>query len=156
MLILILDKENGDWPSKSSRDVLPHIAHDLGWGQVQFSERGKPILQKGYCSISHSRHRMLIAYSETAIGIDLEYKRELKPELMKRLRLNPKAPLEDWCSREAWIKLDDDPSHLTKPIPLSLFTQSLDLGDDWCCKVVSRSNIGPITLQTKEIKKEGV
>lgn len=154
MLILLLDRENGDWPSKSSREMLPLLAQEYDWGNVSFSHQVKPLLQKGYCSVSHSRHRMIVAVSDHPIGIDIEYKRELRMDLMKRLRLNPKSPLEDWCLREAWIKLDDDPSHLTKALPLSLFTQTIDIGEEWLCKLVSRTEFDPITIQKRVIKKE--
>lgn len=154
MLILLIDRENGEWPSKSSREILPQLAHEYQWGEVTFSQRGKPILQNGFCSVSHSRNRMIIAVADYPIGIDIEYKRELRMDLMKRLRLNPKTPLEDWCLREAWIKLDDDPSHLMKTLPPSLFTQTLDLGEAWLCKLVSRTEFGPITLKKHILQKE--
>lgn len=147
MIVHIYDRIGSDWPAKSSQSLLPSVANAYGYGDVHFSDRGKPTLSEGYCSVSHSRHRLIIAFSSYPIGIDLEYRRELKPELIKRLHLNPKTALEDWCCREAWIKLDDDPSHLVHQLPISLVKNSLNLGDDWVCKIVSRQSIDDIVIE---------
>lgn len=141
MKVFIFDRIEGDWPAKSSHLLLPELAQSLGYGQVSFSLRGKPYLKDHYCSVSHSRQRLVVAFSEVPIGIDLEFKRELRPDLVKRLRLNGKAPLEEWCDREAWIKLDDDPKHLMQQLPYMLIKQTLNLGEDWICKIVSRNPV---------------
>lgn len=106
---------------------MPRLAAKLGWGTVTFSERGKPLIGEGYCSITHAQDLLLVAWESFPIGIDLERQRTLSEALIRRMDLNPQKPLDDWCLREAWIKLDDDPRHLFEPLAPDLHFLKLEV-----------------------------
>ena len=50
-----------------------------------YNEHGQPRIEGGPCfSISHCKHGIAVAASESPIGIDIEHVRTLKPELVTR------------------------------------------------------------------------
>jgi len=50
-----------------------------------YNEHGQPRIEGGPCfSISHCKHGIAVAVSESPIGIDIEHVRTLKPELVTR------------------------------------------------------------------------
>lgn len=125
MLIIHLFHPTQDFKAKSSKTYLEALVKDQAWGSLSYSKDGKPLVSKGYVSVTHARNHMVIAYdAQQAIGIDLEYPREISSSLIKRLSLDPTNPLLSWCKKEALIKLLDDKTVLFKPLdPNSVFTQ---------------------------------
>ena len=125
MLVIHLFHPNQDFKAKSSKTYLEALAKDQAWGTLSYTKDGKPLVSKGYVSVTHARNHMVIAYdAQQAIGIDLEYPREISASLIQRLGLDPKKPLLSWCKKEALIKLLDDKTTLFKPLdPNILFTQ---------------------------------
>lgn len=81
---------------------------------INYRQTGKPILEKGYISISHSHKAIAIAYSPIQeLGIDIE-PISAKIKRVSRKFLYPKETfktLEDltkaWCIKEAVYKLMD-------------------------------------------------
>jgi hypothetical protein len=125
MLVIHLFHLNQDFKAKSSKRYLEALVKDQAWGSLSFSYEGKPLISNGFVSVTHARNHMVIAYdAQQAIGIDLEYPREISASLIQRLKLDPKNPLLSWCKKEALIKLLDDKTALFKPLdPNILFTQ---------------------------------
>ena len=63
-----------------------------------YNEYGQPQLESGPCfSISHCKHAIAVAVSETPIGIDIEHIRTAKPELVERT-MNEKEQANIWAS----------------------------------------------------------
>ena len=81
---------------------------------IEYKKTGKPILKNGFISISHSHHKVSVAYSQTKnIGIDLEY-RSNKVQKIKAKFLHPSEQFETikdlttiWTIKEAIYKLFD-------------------------------------------------
>ncbi|MBE6915657.1 MAG: 4'-phosphopantetheinyl transferase superfamily protein [Ruminococcaceae bacterium] len=64
-------------------------------------ENGRPMLDDGFVSISHSGEFVACAVSTEAVGLDIEEMRPRKENLWKR------AGAEDytaWCKKEAYVK----------------------------------------------------
>jgi len=82
--------------------------------KLNYKTTGKPILDKGFLSMSHSHNYIVIAYSETIeLGIDIELISE-KINRVKSKFLHPKdnySNLKDltqlWTIKEAFFKLFD-------------------------------------------------
>ena len=63
-----------------------------------YNEYGQPHLNGGPCfSISHCKHGIAVAVSETPIGIDIEHLRTAKPELVERT-MNEQEQQRIWKS----------------------------------------------------------
>jgi len=81
---------------------------------VKYKPTGKPILNVGFISISHSHHQVAIAYSKTKeIGMDIEQK-STKVQIVKSKYLHPEENHESitdltkiWTIKEAIYKLYD-------------------------------------------------
>ena len=64
-----------------------------------YNEHGAPRLEHGPCfSISHCKHAIAVAVSETPIGVDIEHIREAKSELVART-MNEKEQAEIWAAQ---------------------------------------------------------
>lgn len=71
---------------------------DTGFPLFLYNEHGAPHLEHGPCfSISHCKHGIAVAISETPIGIDIEHIRTAKPELVART-MNEKEQAEIWAA----------------------------------------------------------
>lgn len=150
MQLFIYENTKNEWKHKSSQIILPQLAKEFNWGELTYSENGKPLIENGFISVSHTKHLLLIAYESFPIGIDCEFDRPISDLLIKRLNLNPANPLKDWCTLEAWIKLDDKPKHLTEAIPNHIIVESLELPYACTCICASYQKIKDI----KVIKKD--
>ncbi len=81
---------------------------------VKYSKTGKPIIENGYLSISHSHNCIAIAYSsQYELGLDIEPVSE-KINKVRHKFLHPKEAFYDlknltkaWCIKEAVYKLMD-------------------------------------------------
>lgn len=63
-----------------------------------YNDYGQPRLEHGPCfSISHCKHGIAVAISEKPIGIDIEYLREAKPELVART-MNEEEQAKIWAA----------------------------------------------------------
>jgi len=102
--------------------LLEHLSHQNNWGAVSYNEAGKPLIERGYVSISHSKHHLICAYADYEIGVDMEVSRPLSLNLIKRFNLDTHEPLIDWCLREAYFKLSADFTHVFKAIPNDIST----------------------------------
>ena len=72
--------------------TLHHTPHFL------YNEYGRPFIEDGPSfSISHCKYGIAVAVSETPIGIDVEYIRTAKPELVART-MNEKEQAEIWAA----------------------------------------------------------
>ncbi|PZE16643.1 hypothetical protein DNU06_12370 [Putridiphycobacter roseus] len=88
---------------------------EFGDGEkVKYSKSGKPIIDNGYLSISHSHNCIAIAYSaQYELGLDIEPVSE-KINKVRHKFLHPKETFIDlknltkaWCIKEAVYKLMD-------------------------------------------------
>ena len=71
---------------------------DTGFPLFLYNEHGAPRLEHGPCfSISHCKHGIAVAISEKPIGIDIEYLREAKPELVART-MNEEEQAKIWAA----------------------------------------------------------
>ena len=81
---------------------------------IKYKSTGKPILNIGFISISHSHYQVAIAFSETKeVGMDLEHQSE-KIQIIKSKYLHPneiysstKDLTKIWTIKEAVYKLYD-------------------------------------------------
>ena len=79
--------------------------------EVSLSRGGKPFFpsRPDICfSLSHTKTAVLAAISSFPIGADVEFRRETKPSLERRLLELPHGDLdlfEVWTLRESWYKL---------------------------------------------------
>ena len=74
---------------------------------ISFLESGKPIIENGYISLSHSNGVVAVCFSKTAnVGIDVELiKNQIPTNASRFLREDtPSAFYKKWTEREAVIK----------------------------------------------------
>jgi len=99
--------------------------------QIEYKPTGKPILKKGFISISHSHHKIAIAFSKTKnIGVDIEY-RSNKVQKIKHKFLHDTEQYETikdltaiWTIKEAIYKLyDTDKLFFKEHIVVSLMAE---------------------------------
>lgn len=150
MQLFIYENTKNEWKHKSSQIILPQLAKEFNWGELAYSENGKPLIENGFISVSHTKHLLLIAYESFPIGIDCEFDRPISDLLIKRLNLNPDHPLISWCSLEAWIKLDDKPEHLTQNLPNDVIFKEINLENQSTCIIASRNKIKTINIIKKD------
>lgn len=65
------------------------------------AENGKPALDDGFVSISHSGDVVACAVSTEAVGLDIEEMRPRKEDLWQRAGADDYAA---WCKKEAYVK----------------------------------------------------
>lgn len=150
MQIYLYENKANDFKHKSSKPILLNLAKENNWGQVTYSKTGKPLIENGFISVSHTRNLLLIAYDNFPIGIDCEFPRDISNHLINRLNLNPDHPLISWCSLEAWIKLDDKPEHLTQNLPNDVIFKEINLENQSTCIIASRNKIKTINIIKKD------
>jgi 4'-phosphopantetheinyl transferase len=70
----------------------------VGVGSFLYNQYGAPYIDGGpYFSISHCKHGIAVAVSETPIGIDIEHIRTAKPELVAHT-MNQQEQTQIWES----------------------------------------------------------
>jgi hypothetical protein len=89
---------------------------------------------------------MVVAIANQPLGIDVELHRTIEPGVIERLRLNPNNPLLDWCSREAAIKLHQDPNRLLSAEHPDTVLTEVDLSDKSTCVVATHDPIEKPTV----------
>ncbi len=150
MQIFIFENKETEYKQNASKTVLLPLALENHWGTVSYSNTGKPLIEHGYISVTHTKNILLVAYESFPIGIDCEFPRPISKHLIDRLQLNPDQPLKAWCQLEAWIKLDDKPSHLTEKIPTDICFTSIDLKNTSICVCASYQAIETIEIIKKD------
>ncbi|MBR6737704.1 MAG: hypothetical protein IKL82_05025 [Clostridia bacterium] len=97
---------------------------------VTFLESGKPVIEGGYISISHSNGVVAVAFSKTnSVGIDVELVKEVLPKTLNFLGVSEKDFFPEWTRRESLIKAFNK-SALTKDLPSFVgITQTLLVGE---------------------------
>ena len=90
-------------------------------------ENGRPVVSRGFVSISHSGDMVAVAISDTPVGIDMEEKTPRSDALWKRVGAENGYP--DWCRKEAYVKFLGEgftahPS--TVKIPQDVWTKTLE------------------------------
>ncbi len=116
-----------------------------------YSEYGKPFLRdEKYFSISHSGHVVLLAISESAVGIDIEEIKEIDTDsFLPYLSSNEQKELEIsvshiiefyniWTQKEAILKaestgLTDNMSHLDSFTHSKYQVLKLPINANYCC-----------------------
>ncbi len=74
-------------------------------------ENGKPAVEKGFISLSHTNGAAAAAYSDMPIGIDIEFVRPVSPAVKKRILAPAEICLTDaqilsrFTMKEAYLKL---------------------------------------------------
>ena len=74
---------------------------------VSFLDSGKPVIDGGYISISHSGDLVAVCFSKTAsVGVDIEFIKDAVPPNLSRFlgEKNPPEFYKKWTEREAVIK----------------------------------------------------
>ena len=148
MILYVITKQNGAWPNGSSEYVARRVCGLIGLEDHFRYVDGRPLLIDSpyHLSVSHSGNAMVVAIANQPLGIDVEMHRSIEPGVIERLKLNAKDPLLDWCSREAAIKLHQDPNRLlSSDHPDTLFT-AVDLSDKSTCVVATREPIPTPTV----------
>ncbi len=135
-----------------SSAFLVGLATQHDWGAVSYSEAGKPFVERGFVSISHSTHHLVCAHAECEIGVDMEVIRPVSQKLIERLDLNKLNPLLDWCQREAYFKLSADHDSILKPIPHHIHTHHLQ-HNECLIVVVSTDQIDSIEFIETSIQE---
>lgn len=137
MHLYVLLKQHGRWYNGSSEIIVKRLCELIELDDKLVYIEGKPsfVDSNFSISVSHSDHLMVIVIADQNIGIDLEKDKDLKPELIERLKLDPDDPLLDWCKREAAIKLYNDKSYLYRPTPDTTFFKRVEVYDAYTCVI---------------------
>ncbi len=141
MRIYVLLKKHGTWPNGSSEPIVKKLCTLIDLKEELVYRQGKPFFlnSKVFLSVAHSFNLMVIAFSDQPIGIDLEKNRPLSVDLIERMHLDFKEPLQDWCQREATIKLTHDSDYLYKKAPQGTNFSSINVFDGYTCVLASSS-----------------
>lgn len=148
MILYVITKQHGSWPNGSSEYVARRVCGLIGMEEHFRYVEGRPILIDSpyHLSVSHSGGSMVVAIAKQPLGIDLELDRTIEPAIIERLHLNSEHPLLDWCSREAAIKLHQDPNRLLRADhPDTVFTE-VDLSDKSTCVVATHDHVDQPTI----------
>lgn len=109
-------------------------------------ENGRPVVSRGFVSISHSEDTVAVAISEAPVGIDIEEKRERPERLWKRV--GAKRGYPDWCRKEAYVKFLGD-GFTTHPrsveVPRGVWTETLE--SDTLCLAVCAEEEQELTVK---------
>lgn len=141
MKIYVIQRLNSLWKNNQSLGILEELSKLYHWGTLKYSNTGKPLIDNGYISVSHSKNLLVIAHHINDIGIDCEYIRPLSIPLIEKLHLDSNNPLLDWCKRESVIKLCDDKSYLLKKELNDFFFEEITLNPNFCIVLSSKSKI---------------
>ena len=105
----------GQYCSLKSYEMLvqllhSHIDHSINYTFV-YNEYGRPSIVGGPCfSISHCKHAIAVAISDTPIGIDIEHLRTAKAELVARTMNETEqkkiwqSEQPDWAFTQLWTR----------------------------------------------------
>ncbi|MEZ4922652.1 MAG: 4'-phosphopantetheinyl transferase superfamily protein [Crocinitomicaceae bacterium] len=123
-----LERYKGFISDKRKREFVFTRALLLSFGidlKIEYRETGKPIINEGHISISHSRNNVIIGYSKNhIIGVDIEY---FNPKI-HRIKHKFLASIERerfdieneqtltilWSIKEAIYKMEDIPGLMFK------------------------------------------
>ncbi|HET6785289.1 MAG TPA: hypothetical protein VFH18_04660 [Erysipelotrichaceae bacterium] len=141
MLIYVIYRSNSLWKNNQSQGILDDLSKLYHWGTLKYSKTGKPMVDNGYISVSHSKNLLVVAHHIHEIGIDCEYIRPLSNVLIEKLHLDSIHPLLDWCKRESVIKLLDDKTYLLKKELNDIFFEEITFNPDFCIVLSSKSKI---------------
>lgn len=141
MIMYVFQRSNSLWKNNQSQGVLEKLSKLYHWGTLKYSKTGKPFIDNGYVSVSHSKSLLVIAYHNNDIGIDCEFIRPISNSLIEKLHLDSINPLLDWCKRESVIKLLDDKTYLLKKELNDIFFEEITLNPDFCIVISSKSRI---------------
>ena len=143
MHIYILFKKHGSWSNGSSKTMIKKLCDLIAFKDELAFEQGKPVFINSnyFLSVSHSSNLMAIAIADQEIGIDLEKDRTIEKDVIERLNLDLNSPLDDWCKREATIKLYNDAKYLFTPAPLETLYTDENIFDGYTCMVASKIKI---------------
>lgn len=143
MHIYVLFKKHGSWSNGSSRTMIKKLCDLIDFKDELVFDRGKPLFINSnyFLSVSHSANLMVIAIAQQDFGIDLEKDRVIDIDVIERLKLDHSAPLEDWCRREATIKLYNDPQYLYEPAPSKTLYTTQNIFDGFTCVIASHEEI---------------
>lgn len=102
------------------KELLQCFSVDIN--QLSFSANGKPLLDDGYVSISHSKDYVMVSYSKINHGIDIQFFKEIenKDSIVKKYFRNYYTEYNNisneekdefffklWSLKEATVKKDD-------------------------------------------------
>jgi hypothetical protein len=148
MILYVITKQSGSWPNGSSEYVARRVCGLIGMEDHFRYVDGRPILIDSpyHLSVSHSGATMVVAIANQPLGIDVELHRTIEPGVIERLKLNPDNPLLDWCSREAAIKLHQDPNRLLSAEHPDTVLTEVDLSDKSTCVVATHDPIEKPTV----------
>lgn len=83
--------------------------------EYRCEESGKPVIESGFISLSHSGNFAVCAYSPVPVGVDIEEYREVSPAAAKRIlteselsefaRAGSKYLIDRFVMKEAFLKL---------------------------------------------------
>ncbi len=154
MHIYILLKQHGQWSNGSSQAMVRKLCDLIELKDELVYTQGKPaFLHSNYfLSVSHSAQVMAIAIADQDIGIDLEKNRDIKTDVIDRVKLDEDQPLMDWCRREAVVKLFNDHDYLFKPAPEGLCFTPLEVYDGFTCVLASHHK--PDDIKIFHLKEE--
>lgn len=138
MKLFVIQRINAYWRNNQSQAILEKLAILNQWGQLNYSETGKPFIENGYISVSHSNNLLVIAHHTIEIGLDCEYIRPLSNALIQKLQLDSINPLLDWCKREAIIKLLDDKTYVLKKELIDFHFTEITLDSNFCIVLASK------------------
>ena len=146
MKLYIIQNLNSQWKNNSSKNIIIKLAHKFNLEIPQYKETGKPILNTGYISISHSNQFLVVIYSNQPIGIDCEIIRPIQQSLIDKLKLDKLNPILDWCKRESVIKLLDDKSYLLKKELNEYYFETVSFNPLLCIVLASNQPIPTIEI----------
>lgn len=141
MKLFVIQRINAYWRNNQSQAILEKLAVFNQWGQLKYSETGKPYIKNGYISVSHSNNLLVIGHYSNEIGLDCEYIRPLSNALIQKLQLDSNNPILDWCKREAIIKLLDDKTYVLKKELNDFHFIEVTLDSNFCIVLASKDLI---------------
>lgn len=146
MKIYVIQRSITLWKNNQSQSILIELAKLYHWGNLSYSISGKPIIDNGFISVSHSKDLLIIAHHINEIGIDCEYIRPISDSLIKKINLNPINPMLDWCKRESVIKLLDDKTFLLKKEFNNIYFEEIMLNPEFCIVLSSKIKISKLDV----------
>lgn len=95
MIVFIYENITSEEAKSKSIDFYEKVTK-TSLGKLSKTEKGKPVLDYGFISVSHTKNIVCVAISEKEIGIDIESKtREIKL---------PNMTIKRWTEVEAYAK----------------------------------------------------
>lgn len=146
MEIYVIQHLNTFWKNNQSHSLIEKLSNQYDWGNLTYTISGKPIIDNGFISVSHSKDLLIIGHHTHEIGLDCEYIRPISDALINKLNLNPKNPILDWCKRESVIKLLDDKSYLIKKEFSNIYFKEITLNPEFCIVLSSKQLIDQLDI----------